>query len=45
MKSVFLRVDYYFIDFIARMEAVRVTETIEKNEVFALPPHKILIER
>ena len=26
-------------------ESVRVTETVQKNEVFALPPHKILIER
>ena len=26
-------------------EAVKVTETKENDEVFALPPHKILIER
>ncbi|HEY4617264.1 MAG TPA: hypothetical protein VIH09_03625 [Flavobacterium sp.] len=44
MKSVFLRVDYSFITFIARMEAITILETKEKDEDFVLPPHKILIE-
>ena len=45
MKSVFLRVDYYFINFIARMEATVIIETKENNEEFLLPPHKILLEK
>jgi hypothetical protein len=44
MKSVFLRVDYTFLTFIARMEAITILETKENDQDFVLPPHKILIE-
>lgn len=45
MKSIFLRVDYFFIDFIARMEAVAINSGNVTNKHFVLPAHKILIEK
>ncbi|MEZ7507322.1 hypothetical protein [Flavobacterium sp. Arc2] len=45
MKSIFLRVDYFFIDFIARMEAVAINGGNVTDKQFVLPSHKILIEK